>query len=436
MKKSIITALSAVFSVCVAVGLVGCMRQKEDCIPKELGTAEGLYVYYDNYRSLTDGTQTERLLNDVVIDGVTYTADEYEIQSLKYMQSQKEIFYSLQAQKQGEAEKYVVWHYNYDTKQDGLLYEFEENSIFQTVVETSENYLYAYCYNGYGGVMKGVLFDGDLNLISDEFEWERYRLKGDCVYDSNPVEEFKWWKNGQFGRVETVNRKVRTMTVTDNYAYLMYENEIFLIDTNTGEHKSYTLGETEKINDCTVWKDRYYAADGESCYFITSSQTTLTNVAYFSLQTGCKLYRLRGVEMTCIYTFAPAYEVRFKSFDKRCLNLEMERFETHLIRNDKVEDYSAYYDLEKGTFVMGKTQKAESIYTKHRRMTVGKYEFYTSDLEYQDGAIWDPAYCYYLHRVTDGKDEIMQYHFTKDDDLGGYDTRLRNPVLFDDICEK
>ena len=80
---------SVVISVICLLGccatLAGC-KSREDCIPETLGKAEGLYLYYDNYRSLTDGTQTERLLGDITVEGETYTEEEYQIGSLAYMQ--------------------------------------------------------------------------------------------------------------------------------------------------------------------------------------------------------------------------------------------------------------------------------------------------------------------------------------------------------------
>ena len=94
MKKILKAIVCFLLIATTILTLSGC-KDKEDCIPETLGVAEGLYLYYDNYRSLTDGTQTERLLNDITVDDVTYAVDEYYINQIEYMTNKKEIFYCL-----------------------------------------------------------------------------------------------------------------------------------------------------------------------------------------------------------------------------------------------------------------------------------------------------------------------------------------------------
>jgi hypothetical protein len=50
----------------------------------------------------------------------TYTDEEFEIDSLVYATASKEIVYSI-AYPQEEEKAYCIWHYNYDTKESGLV---------------------------------------------------------------------------------------------------------------------------------------------------------------------------------------------------------------------------------------------------------------------------------------------------------------------------
>ena len=164
IKRLLTIGLAVLLTGCACVGATGCSKTKEECIPKTLGKTEGLYLYYDNYRSLTDGSNTERLLNDITVDGVTYTTDEYYISQIEYMTNKKEIFYSLITQKEDEEEKYFLWHYNYDTKENGLIRAF----AYPVYAQTSEVFLFALSRNyATSTYEEGVLYDSDLNFVQD-----------------------------------------------------------------------------------------------------------------------------------------------------------------------------------------------------------------------------------------------------------------------------
>ena len=91
----------------------------------------------------------------------------------------------------------------------------------------------------------------------------------------------------------------------------------------------------------------------------------------------------------------------------------------------KRKQRGVYYDVEKDKFVYGKNR---SIAPTKENFRIGEYEFYVDSETY--GALFFPDYCYYLHRIKDGKDEILQYYFEEDDQ------RDLNPILFDDIHTK
>lgn len=422
MKRFWTTILSVILAVGTCFTFSSC-KQREDCIPKRLGKAEGLYLYYDNYRSLTDGTQVERLLSDITVNEVTYSTDEYEIANLAYMTSKKEIFYSLETQKEGEETKYFLWHYNYDTKENGWLYTFEDNPM----VYTSEYYVLARAYDGYGGTKQSVLFDGDLNFISDEFSGGKFRLVDDYLYCENTFGMFAWWKDGKFFEIRTEYEEISSndILLTGDYAYLFYGSKLFLVDMNTGEYKIHTFAYGETMYDRSGYMGRraYFDHRGDKRYCITSSEQRETNYEFLPLHTSCTLWVLEKLEITRLYTFDEKYQVEFSDCNDNYLNFEIERYNP--LMQDKSDEFHGYYDLTDNRFVKGKTQKIEG---KEGRFKIGEYEFYTNSQTY--GALLAPEYCYYLHRVHNGKDEILQYYFEV------YDSHEVNPILFDDIHTK
>jgi DNA (cytosine-5)-methyltransferase 1 len=150
--------LTAVFCFCGV--LAGCARKTiADLIPEKLGEAEGLYVYYDNYRSLTDGTQRETLLDEIVLDGNIYPEAQFSIQSLKYVTTEKEIFYAVKIPG-NEKDTYHLWHYNYDSKESGLIYSFE-NTI---TLDVSDDYVVVYEYTQQSReAIRTIVFDMNFN---------------------------------------------------------------------------------------------------------------------------------------------------------------------------------------------------------------------------------------------------------------------------------
>ena len=120
--------------------------------------------------------------------------------------------------------------------------------------------------------------------------------------------------------------------------------------------------------------------------------------------------------------------VRAMEFDggnDKYLNFEIEQFKTYLLKEDGTVRFHGYYDIEKNSFVKGKTK---NVQTEKENFKIGEYEFYSDRVKY--GPLMGHYYCYYLHRITNGKDEILLYHF---DESNG---RSVNPVLFDDIYTK
>lgn len=415
MKKFVVKILSAMLIVSACLSFGGC-KDKEDCIPEKLGQTEGLYLYYNNYRSLTDGTQTETLVSEITVDGVTYTDEQFRIEDVEYVTSQKEIVYSI-AYPQEEEWAYCIWHYNYDTKESGLV--MKANTFSN--IQSNENYV---CITfGYAYTPNVVLLDMDLQVVEDSFVG-MYVFQYDYVYKQPyyNVGKFEWWKDGKFYEIQTPKKQIEgfcTYTTAD-YAYSFYDNVLYLIDLNTGEYKTHTFPQSEVLKE---WHG--IRQIGDKVYCITTSQITQTDLEYFPLETGCKLYCMQGLNISHVYTFKEEYQMEFNSNNERYLNFDIEQFKTYLLKESKTEKFHGYYDLQENKFIKGKTKEVEKA---NENFKIGEYEFYTSNVKY--GPLMGNYRCYYLHRITNGKDEILQYHF---DESNG---QALNPVLFEDIYTK
>ena len=109
-KRIFVFALLIILMLCMGVSFASCaIKKRENLVPKSLGETEGFYLYQDNERCLTDGTQRETILCEVTIDGGTYTENQFEIVSIEYMQEKKEIYYLLQILEE-ENSPYYLWH--------------------------------------------------------------------------------------------------------------------------------------------------------------------------------------------------------------------------------------------------------------------------------------------------------------------------------------
>ena len=418
-RKTILKILTVMLAFCMSVIFVGCGRTEgktiEDYIPETLGAPEGLYLYYDNYRCLTDGTQTERLLNDITVDGVTYTADEYSISDTVYLTEKKEIFYSIKTQKDGEEEKFFLWHYNYDTKESGLL-RVSENSIF---LYGSEKYVFARM------TTEHVLYDGDLNLVLDGLSG--YQLKDDVAYKTNE-KSFEWWKDGRFFCSSISGDKT---VINGKYAYLLGDTFVYAIDLDTGEYWKTDFEKGEYFFDSLENSGRTVET-GDTTYFITYTKETAIKKLNEVLKTGCRLWSLQGLKAEKIYTFPKKYEVSF-SYESNAEYLDFIMlkktwiwygFDTEPLR---IWGWMACYDLQNNELDKYLLFKPDYLSNVVKTLRVGEYEFY---VDYETYGVIMPEDFYYLHRVKDGKDEIMLYAFP-DGGLGNL-----SAVLFDDIYIK
>ena len=417
IKKLLTIGLAFFIVLVVSFGLVGC-KEKEDCIPETLGEAEGLYLYYDNYRSFTDGTQTERLLNDITVGGERYSVEEYEIEKLAYMTSEKEIFYSLKTNKEGEESRYFLWHYNYDTKENDCMRILDGGALLQT----SDTYLFVRVYNDRSYFQAGYLYDGDLNCVEEKTG--NYYLSGDMLYSYNDY-GFFWWKNGRFFSVEVNGGRLnRNFLWREKYLYLFLESKVYFVDLDTGENQIVNLPQGEKYFDAFEDYGGSVVKNG-GVYFITYKTEIETQYVRLPLQAGCSLWVLNGMDMQKVYEFPEKYAVDFNSpsSNENYINFELEYVPKWFNSEKKTKRTVAYYNLEANTLTIG-SQKVTEL--PKSTFVVGEYQFYISSVHY--GPMMGGNYCYYLHRITDGKDEILQYYFDENAEP--------NPILFEDICVK
>lgn len=415
MKKILSIIISIMLVVGMSISFSGCKRSWEDCIPETLGKTEGFYLYYDNYRSLTDGTQQEKLLaGEIVVDGITYTEDEYFVYDLSYMTSKKEIFYSLETSREGEEPKYFLWHYNYDTKESGWVYTFDGEMYLQA----SDTYVLAQSSPN-NNDKEGFLFDGNLNFVTDGLY--KYFLGSDRLFKLN-YSEFLWWKNGNFFSVKTSERLDHLNTAFLNEcAYLFMQNSVYTVNLDTGNFTISNLPADEKFLDTATDYGMTVKGADESVYFIT--YTTLTETEYESspIKTECSLWTIKDTELKKVYKFPKKYEVRFGGdYNEKYINLSL-KYVLKLFNLIGTNHRSGYYVMQKKKMISG---FSKTITHPTETLIVGEYEFY---IDYVTYGGYFAKYCYYLHRIHNGKDEILQYHFNNPDD------REPKSIFFDDI---
>ena len=424
IKKLVKTVISIIFILC-STTFMACLPSyepttREDVIPETLGEREGLYLYYNNYRSFTDGTQTERLVNDITVDGVTYTTDEYYVEQAKYVTNKKEIIYSITAEKYDEY-KFFLWHYNYDTKESGLIRTFANHII----ISISEQYIFARSRDPRTDTyLEGILYDHDLNFVQDKLG--EYQLNNDMLYSYDGL--FKWYKNGNFFQVAISGAKSwpNQLTFNGSYAYIFPEHCIYAINLDTGEYTktNYHSGESIFVHSNDYGKA---VTSGENLYSISYTKLTEGKWEKFPLHTGCYLWRMNKLNAERIYTFPSHLEVEFSTdFDDNHLNLDTTYAVKYPFDNNVTEKRGiAYFEVRQNRIILEKHKEIPKEIEENFR--IGEYEFYVDYDTY--GALLFPDKCYYLHRVKDGKDEILQYFFEEDP----YDL---NPLKFDDIYTK
>jgi hypothetical protein len=281
-------------------------------------------------------------------------------------------------------------------------------------LDSSEEYLSVNVSSG------RLLYDGDLNLV---LEVEGYRFEEGVLCDTGS--SFRWWKDGRFYSLPINGGRVE---INKEYAYLFFETCVYAIDLVTGEYQKTDFEKGERFSEGVIDKAVFTNSTGET-YFITYTRETKIRKTNEILKTGCRLWKVEEFKPEKICVFPKKYEVAF-SYDSNeeylCLSTnEKTLFGLNLGGQTMwVWPWHAYYDLQENKFELALPFETRIPERPERILQVGEYVFYVDYVNY--GLIM-PEPFYYLHRVKDGKDEIISYGFP-DEDLGNW-----RSVLFDDI---
>ena len=275
--------------------LCGC-KTYEDMIPEELGKPEGLWLYRGNERMRSDGSESERLLKEITLGGVSYSENEYTIDeyNIVYCTDTKTIFYGLgRTEDDGTHRNHVVM-YDYSAKTAVEIGEFEERQII-TASET-----YVFLCNVYNNSDTGTLYTHRGELVAEG-------LKGHLLHDfvgawkyyyNTDETTFTYWRNGETHSVTHVGWG--SFDLIDGGAY---DGRYYVTRTREGE-TAYVLDlETEELREYPI--EEYYAAfqkeqtenDGEeylNCGEYTFWVETVSRRSLFGRREVSYLYRRHG----------------------------------------------------------------------------------------------------------------------------------------------
>ena len=388
IKNLLIICLVIFFS---AILLISC-RVKEDCIPKELGEPEGLYFYRGNYRSLTDGSQKEQLIEEITVDGVTYKNEQLKFRCY-YVPWADEIFYVIDATL-NDTVSYYLWHYNYDTKESGYLYTLSGHPS----VSISKNYIFVETKE------KGLLYNANAELVSDKLHG--YALGDEFLISYQEEFALSWWKNGVYKKIECDYKiKYATKIIGDDYFYIFNEAHVLIIDVNTGATETYSLGE-DKILTTSDDTGKLVKIDNKY-YFITYSDLQETQYENDYINVGCKIWSVSGTEFKEEYVCPKNLEVSFKDYNDAYINLDCAKV---VDLNNTVDYLIRNYNVKSDSFGLWE----KKITQEREELHINGYVFYADRISYQQtpmACLGTRSHCFYLRRITKNKDEIMQYDF-------------------------
>lgn len=407
MKKKLCCILVSVVSVlailmpalfCVACSVAP--RTEADVIPESMGEAEGLYLYRGNERSLTDGSEKEKLLISVTVGENTYGEDEFIIHSYRYVSETFEIFYLVEV-----GGEYRVYHYNYLSKTSG-------DVCAVPTPENPQDYKFkvsdtlVYLYNN--RTAKGVLFSRNAKLLYEGFPLGI--LDSDLLYDDTEDEIFRWFMNGEYREVSLLaGDYVRESLRLGNYMYLLGKIGVYAVSLNTGEAAPLNGFDW---NEQFIHSDGVYERDG-SLYLLLKRTYDTTNERLYAK----RFYVFSGNNARLIYDFGDdnySAEMRVngeKIFFRKSDQQGVKYYGYNTVTG---EFRRVARGALRGSVSPDELNKEEK--TEPEELTVGSYTFYVTSMGYDD----EPDYfmggshytktCYYLMRRYGGKEEVMQYN--------------------------
>lgn len=317
--------MKKVFAVCLASALaVGCLSIfsgcKPDYIPDGFGEWEGNYVYKGNVRSKTTGEDGERLVTEVVLDGVVYDAtrctdyeffgdDIYLCLGLAEKQDEEISGESVRGETASALVRYNVKDKMRETVISGEVREF------QNIRKVTENFI----------VAEGRKLDREGNILEEDCSYySKYDEIGEYLYrKENGTLFYRTWENEEETAFATVSENVSLTYINRGNAegFLMKESR----QANGGSENRlsyYDLksGETTKLLSLENGSYFSFIGNDDGRYLMKCQEERVsytkknpsrifesaTNESV-SLQLNCELYEIKyeegGAKLEKLYVF-------------------------------------------------------------------------------------------------------------------------------------
>ena len=421
--RKLVTIASALILALPVLLFASCSvepRSEADVIPEELGTAEGLWLYCGNKRSLSDGTGEETLLTSVTIEDMTYSEEEFDVITYKYVRDTHEIFFVLSIDGQ-----YRAYHYNYLTKESSDLgalpraektydYTIAASSSLVYILNTRTHY--------------GVIFSPEAQLLYEDFY--DGTLDGDIVYRISSY-EFIYFLNGEF-HVIPLDTSFRSSEYfrCGKYVYFIGKEAC---GVNLETEEDFPLIANNE-NDGNLHIADFYIKDGV-LYAMTINYVFRRDDETEHLTS---LFKISGETAQLIYDFGNAphgmrmgiegdiiYFTKYgsRSWQAKCFVYDVNTGKMKSVNSKNSGKGKTPEDIRK--------QEAANQREANLRaeLTVGEYTFYVTSIPYDDQpGMFGTHYtktCYYLMRDHGGKSEVMQYNLDQNyghfyDDIGDF----------------
>ena len=404
--------------ILISAFLAGCRGCKalfdrpsaSDCIPSEIGSPEGLWLYKRNTRTRTDGSEKEELITDIVSpSGKEYLSDQWSICRYYYVTKANKVLFVITA-----SDEIFLYGYDYKNKAGTALYDLPSTDVMCC---WGDEKIFVQCER------LALLFDYDLNLLfSDEHS---YKFKDGILYSEgwNGNSSFFWYYlNGLHKLTLPLNKSNCDIRVLGEYIYVIYNETIVAINMYTESVTSFdvfdTTFDTDKYGSSRRIFEKFYQNDNE-LYVFSVTYKYLLNDPDEETDWFYELHKITNDKAELAYDFGSARWGAVMNVYENSLYFQVDR--------GGQKRYIHYYRYDIGTGKISEIKKSEyreTPKTDNKQVKkVGEYEFYTSSTAFGHGAWGEPVgYFYYLNRKHGDKIEVMQYSNYNDD-------------FFDDICE-
>ncbi len=440
MKRCVNKIFILLTVACLLTGLFsGCrvFARREDVIPKKLGTQEGLWLYYKDKRSRTDGTEKQDILTTVEYAEKSYGRDSFVIHKLIYLTHIKTIVFWLSVFDEaeetaeegngeveenavdGESEKtkketQILYRYSYKEKTGEALYTLP--CLYDNIeMDWTNNYFYVKAGDS------GILFNSSLELIGDDFI--------DCTFENDVLyrctkkirEEYnnaecwmlEWYRNGTWKSSwldHTRSDELHRFSCAGDYIYV-FDYGTSITDNYYHQYVNLKTGEQGEGNG---WLNQKFVLNNE--FYICDRDSNANPTTY-------SLYLVNGMNFKRIYRFEAELSLYIETYhsDDDWYYLKLE---------DSRAGDTNYCKMNKRTHEVQMTPRLERYF----EITIGGYTFYQNERLY-NGIIFSEN-CVYMWRERDGKKEVMQYKLSEDiDGYFGEKYNVNSRLFYNDICE-